>query len=75
METYNRPIISVVAPVNEAIEKTRILLFKPFNLEKWFAIGFCAWLANLLREGVRGVFNFRFPGGRHEVSEQWTKFI
>ncbi len=75
METYNRPIISVVAPVNEAIEKTRILLFSPFNLEKWFVIGFCAWLANLLREGVRGAFNFRFPNSRHEVSQHWLKFV
>ena len=46
--------ISVVTPVNEAIEKTRILLFKPFDMEKWLIIGFCAWLANLLRAGSGG---------------------
>lgn len=69
----NEKRISVIAPVNEAIEKTRILLFKPFNLEKWFIIGFCAWLANFLREGARGSLNFRFND--HGNSQEWTKII
>jgi len=70
METYNKPI-SVIAPVSEAIEKTKILLFKPFDLEKWFVIGFCAWLANLIREGARGAMNFRF--NNPQKTEEWTK--
>jgi len=63
METYNKPI-SVVAPAGEAIDKTKILLFKPFNLEKWFIIGFCAWLANLLHQGFR-LPNLNFHNPQH----------
>ncbi|HBG28762.1 MAG: hypothetical protein A2Y10_07130 [Planctomycetes bacterium GWF2_41_51] len=63
--------ISVINPVSEAIEKTRILLFKPFNLEKWFIIGFCAWLANMIREGVRGSINFKFPNSQE--TQEWAK--
>jgi hypothetical protein len=63
MEMCNK--ISVVAPVGEAIEKTKQLLFKPFNLEKWFVLGFCAWLATLFNSGVS------FPNlnyGHHDSS-------
>lgn len=72
METWEKPI-SVIKPVEEAIEKTKILLFKPFNLEKWFIIGFCAWLANLFRQGG-GSFNYHFPS-HHDASQEWTKIV
>jgi hypothetical protein len=36
--------VSVVEPVGKAIEEVKTILFSPFNLEKWFTIGFCAWL-------------------------------
>jgi hypothetical protein len=39
--------ISVVNPVSPAIERTQKLLFQPFDLGKWFVLGFCAWLAHL----------------------------
>lgn len=58
METINKTI-SVLEPINEAIEKTKIILFRPFNLEKWMIIGFCAWLANLLQGGSGGGFNLK----------------
>jgi len=61
MNNLNKSI-SVIEPVNEALEKTKILLFKPFNLEKWFLIGFCAWLTNLFCEGFGGGINFRLNG-------------
>ena len=41
------------------------MLFQPFNAEKWFILGFCAWLATL---GERAGASFNFPtggGGRH----------
>jgi hypothetical protein len=50
--------ISVLEPVGAAFEKTKEILFQPFNLAKWFTIGFCAWLATL---GNGGGFNG--PGG------------
>jgi hypothetical protein len=58
MDAFNKTI-SVIEPVNEAIERTKTILFKPFNLEKWFIIGFCAWLADLFQGGFGG-FNCRF---------------
>lgn len=72
MDTMHKTI-SVINPVSEAIEKTKILLFKPFDLEKWFIIGFCAWLANMMREGVRGSLNFRFQNP--QASKEWPKII
>ena len=59
MNTLNKSI-SIIEPVNEALEKTKILLFKPFNLEKWFIIGFCAWLAGLFQESSGSGFRFNF---------------
>jgi hypothetical protein len=36
----------------------KLLLFKPFDIGKWFIIGFCAWLAYLGEQGARANFNF-----------------
>jgi hypothetical protein len=46
--------VSVIDPVSPAIEKVKTILFKPFDLRKWFVIGFCAWLAFLGSGGGRG---------------------
>jgi hypothetical protein len=46
--------ISVIDPVGEAIDWTKVILFEPFDLGKWFTIGFCAWLATLLEGGGSG---------------------
>ena len=51
---------SVLAPVGMAFETVRRVLFRPFDLVKWLAIGFTAWLA-LLESGIGGCFNFN-PG-------------
>ena len=34
------------------------MLFQPFDLGKWFVIGFCAWLAHLGEQGFHGSYNF-----------------
>lgn len=47
--------ISVTEPISPATERVKLLLFRPFDLGKWFTIGFCAWLATL---GERGGFNY-----------------
>ena len=39
--------ISVTTPVGQAIERAKQMLFRPFDIGKWFTIGFCAWLASL----------------------------
>ncbi|MBN2511829.1 MAG: hypothetical protein JXB18_02715 [Sedimentisphaerales bacterium] len=70
-QTTTQPI-SVIDPVNKAFEKTRLILFSPFDIGKWFALGFCAWLA-FLGEGGGGSGGGGDGGGRpqfpskHEV--------
>lgn len=54
--------VSVTLPVSQAIERVKRVLFQPFDLGKWFVIGFCAWLAQLGESGGGG-FNFGSPGG------------
>jgi len=53
--------VSVALPVGQAIDRVKRVLFQPFDLGKWLAIGFCAWLAHLGETGSSPHFNF----GRH----------
>jgi hypothetical protein len=57
--------ISVTDPIGQAIERVRLLLFRPFDLGKWFTIGFCAWLAGLGERGFSANFNGSSNSGRH----------
>jgi hypothetical protein len=61
MTTYPTEI-SVLTPVSQAIDRVKLMLFQPFDLGRWFVIGFCAWLASL---GESGGFpsNFGPHGG------------
>jgi hypothetical protein len=52
--------ISVVEPVSPALEHVKRMLFQPFNLGKWFVIGFCAWLAGLGESGGSASYNRGF---------------
>jgi hypothetical protein len=49
-----RPYVSVVEPLQPAIGRVKTVLFRPFDLGKWFVIGFCAWLAGLGESGPGG---------------------
>jgi len=53
--------LSVVTPINQALDRTKRILFDPFDLKKWFVLGFCAWLSRLGEGGGGG--NIRVPGG------------
>jgi hypothetical protein len=60
--------LSVVDPINSAIERAKRVCFRPFDLGKWFTIGFCAFLAGLAEGGSTVPTNFNFnasgpPGG------------
>ena len=55
-------VISVVNPVGAAIGRTKHVLFQPFDLGKWFVLGFCAFLAYLGKGG------FQFPPGSNNSS-------
>jgi hypothetical protein len=41
--TGKRP--SCLAAVSQAFERMVALLFRPFDISRWFSIGFCAWIA------------------------------
>jgi len=64
--------ISVVEPVNPAFARVKLMLFQPFDLGKWFVIGFCAWLAYLGEGGGGGGggthFNNSFGNHSHETA-------
>ena len=51
--------IEVFKPFGEAFELMKKILFRPFDLKKWFVIGFAAWLSHL----GSGNYNFRFNRG------------
>ena len=38
---------SVIEPIARAFDRTGRILFRPFDVEKWFVLAFCAWLAYL----------------------------
>lgn len=55
--------ISYIAPLRQGWERMVDILFRPFDVKKWFVIGFAAWLANLTNGGGGG------GGGADDVSE------
>ena len=61
--------ISVIDPLNPAFERMKVILFKPFDLGKWFVIGFCAWLASFGEGGSGGNMNFRGGDIQNNISE------
>ncbi|HEX4265363.1 MAG TPA: hypothetical protein VH597_13580 [Verrucomicrobiae bacterium] len=72
--------ISITDPIGLAIERVRVLLFRPFDLGKWFTIGFCAWLAGLGERRFGGNFNGSSnsssqPGDFHQQFEHARGFV
>jgi len=65
------PDIEIFKPFGEAFELMKKILFQPFDLKKWFIIGFAAWLANLGRGG--GSFNYQF--NRREEAQKVNEAI
>ena len=70
-------------PVSPALERVKLMLFQPFDLAKWFVIGFCAWLAYLGEGGGGGgggnfgnnFGNHAHGGGadvRHDLEQAWS---
>ena len=43
--------IEILAPFNQAIELTRLILFRPFDITKWLVIGFAAFLSGWFNSG------------------------
>ena len=63
--------INVAEPVSPALERVKHVLFRPFDLGKWFIIGFCAWLAQLGEGGAGGNFNFNNFGQHHNYEDNF----
>ncbi len=57
MTPQRPPTVSVIEPISPAFEKVKTILFSPFDLRKWFVIGFCAWLAYLGKGWESGPIN------------------
>jgi hypothetical protein len=53
------PKIEIFKPFGEAFELMKRILFQPFDVKKWFVIGFAAWLANLGGGGFNYQYNRR----------------
>jgi hypothetical protein len=51
--------IEILAPFNQAIELTRLILFRPFDITKWLVIGFAAFLSGWFNSVGGGGINFR----------------
>jgi hypothetical protein len=70
--------ISVIDPISPAIERTKLILFRPFDLGKWFKLGFCAFLATLGEGGGGSGGGGQGGGGNGEGPEfdpvwQWIQ--
>lgn len=57
--------IQILEPIGAAVDKTSEILFRPFNLAKWLAIGFAAWLAYLGTGGGGGGGGGNYDLGDH----------
>jgi hypothetical protein len=64
--------IEIFKPFGEAFELMKKILFQPFELKKWFVIGFAAWLANL---GAGGGGNFNYPDSEHKEVHKFNEAI
>lgn len=65
-------IIQYINPLSRALERMKTVLFKPFNLGKWFALGFTAFLAGLMNSTGGG-----FGGGNYNAKSgdfDWGAF-
>ena len=58
------PKIEIFKPFGEAFELMKRILFQPFDLKKWFVIGFAAFVA-----GHFGGVGFNFPTGFGKVGQ------
>jgi hypothetical protein len=70
----SEPRIEIFKPFAEAFELMKKILFQPFDLKKWFVIGFAAWLANL-GAGGGGIGNFNYPENRREGAQKFNEMI
>ena len=61
--------VSVLDPLTPAFERVKTVLFRPFDLGRWFTIGFCAWLAYLGGGGGGGGGGPRWQSRPRDVGQ------
>ncbi len=64
--------VSVIDPISPAFERVRKILFRPFDIGKWFTLGFCAWLA-WLGQGGGGGSNSRWNRSGDETARDMER--
>jgi hypothetical protein len=69
MDDPSKPRIEIFAPFEEAFETTKRILFRPFDVKKWFVIGFAAWLATFFSGSG---FNYRHGFDKSDWN-RWTQ--
>ena len=47
--------IRYIEPLSRAVERAKDICFRPFDIGKWFVLGFACWLARLGQGGGGGV--------------------
>lgn len=76
MMENDRANVSVLEPLGPAIEHVKTLLFRPFNLDRWLAIGFCAWLAQLgSGPGGHGGGDNKHPLNPEGIRQTWEQTL
>ena len=50
----NKMSIRYIEPVSRAVDRAIDICFRPFDLGKWFVLGFACWLARLTQGGGGG---------------------
>jgi hypothetical protein len=68
--------VSVVEPIGEAFRVMKRILFQPFDMEKWFVIGFGLWLSLLSQGGGGGGGGNHFRNANNpEVMGEFKNFV
>jgi len=67
--------LSVTDPIERAIDRTKAILFNPFQAGKWFSLGFCAFLAQLGNSCGNASNAFRSPGGSPNLEEDFQAIL
>ncbi len=73
------PAIEYIAPTSRAIGRMTTILFRPFDIGKWFTLGFTAFLASLMDGGHSSNSSFNDSsgesGGLDEIIEPVKSFV
>lgn len=72
----SRPSIEYIKPTSRSLGRMTTILFRPFNIGKWFVLGFTAWLATLMDSGNSSGGNVKYRNSRgSDQSESFEEFI